>query len=174
MKVIWKCKECEGGPCYVCAPNQVTQGSMYDTGGAYPPPICPYSPHFERAEFEEVPTYSIAHSPFDSLIEWLNDEEGYEKCSAPLRDAIFSGWFDTKYDQIEGGIAARNALMTLEECHGATWTLDLEEIEKLIKQVKKLRLAEMAWSRGFQAGLMAAERIRVELEEKTKNGWTPW
>lgn len=174
MRAVFQCKECEGGPCYVCAPNQITQGSMYDTGGAYPPPICPYSPHFERAEFEEVPTYSIAHSPFDSLTEWLNTDEGWEKCSEPLRDAIFSGWFDTKYDQIEGGIAARNALMTLEGCHGATWTLDLEEIEKLIKQVKKLRLAEMAWSRGFQAGLMAAERIRVELEEKTKNGWTPW
>lgn len=171
MKVIWQCKNCDGGPCQVCAPNQSCSGSAYDPGGALAPLVCPYSPHFETAEFEAMPTYSITNSPFDSLMEWLNSDEGYDHCSEPLRDAIFSQWFDPSYDPVEGQICARRALMELESCQGATWTIDWDDIQKTIKKADKLKLAAMAWSRGFQAGLMYAERLRLKMEEKAKDGW---
>ena len=100
MRSIFQCQECEGGPCYVCAPNQTCSGSPYDLGGALAPLVCPYSPHWERCEFEAMPSYTATNSPFDPLLEWLNTDEGYvnevlpEKMKYNLKSVKEFGFFN--------------------------------------------------------------------------------
>ena len=164
MRVIFKCEECESGPCYCYSPNYGSAGGMYEQREAWPPLVCPNFPHNETADWEPVQEYTVENSPFETLFEWIGGE-GYEKAAPELRDAILAGWFDVTWYMLDGSYQAVELLDEItDRRHRVSWA----EILENVKKVPKKALIAVSWARGFQAGLMMAEKIRVELKERAE------
>lgn len=171
MRCIWKCNQCETGPCYVCGTNAVTE-DPYAGESSFPPHTCPFSPYYEDPEWKFVSVKNPKHSPYHTLMEWFGDE-GYDKASPALRDAIISCWFDGNGDRMDNASWAIGLLNELEAV-GQTHYGDVVEMEEMLKKIPKKTLLYNVWARAFQCGLMLAEKIRVELEERQKNHKPPF
>ena len=173
MRYIWKCTQCETGPCYCCAANNFCSGDAYVGSEAYPPAHCPFSAYDETPEWEPLEPLNHNNPGYQNLLDWFNGE-GWDNASPALRDAIMSNWFELKTWCGDGAGYATGLLNELEATspyqHHFLW----EEMKSQVKKISKPALVAATWNRAFQVGLMMAEKIRVELEERQKNHKPPF
>lgn len=171
MRIVYKCSQCKTGPCYCTAENNFCPGE-YGGQEAYDPGHCPFSAYDETPDWEKLEPVHITNPGFQSLLDWFM-EDGYEKASPALRDTILASGFEAK-SWVDGAGYATELLSELEATSPCLSYSVWQEMKEKVRKLKKPELVAMTWNRAFQVGLMMAEKIRVELEERKEKGERPF
>ena len=164
-------------PCPCCGSENVAfytglPDGYYEGAESFGPSHCPFSAYDENPEWEQVEPMNITNPGFQRLLDWFM-EDGYEKASPALRDTILANGFELK-SWVDGAGWATELLGELEATSPClSWSV-WEELKTKVKKIGKPNLVAATWNRAFQVGLMMAEKIRVELEERQKNHKPPF
>ncbi len=170
MNPVWKCAECECGPCYIQAAKS-NPGTVFGEDDGRVPMRCPYSDE-NRPDFEFcAPDVHFTMRYCEEMYEWLSGP-GYDNAPPEIRDALavdlrgrIDGW---RAMEITG------LLREYEEETGFGWIAEREEWERKMKKVSRIELLNAIFPEGFKAGIIYAEMIRQRRERADGSpGWTP-
>jgi len=156
MNPVWKCKNCDRGPCYVQSPNREENRDAFGQCEPVPPLLCPYcseeSPEFELC----APEVRYRIKWCDEMYEWLSGP-GYDNAPEEIRDGLAI----ELESRIDRHLAMRitGLLRNYEESATADF-LECEEWKKELKKISKDELFNVAFPEGFKAGIIYGEMIR--------------
>ena len=162
MNTVWKCKECQFGPCYVQT-GRKPDGSIFGSDDDLRPLCCPESDE-ESPEFEPVAPEANPWSLrwIDEMQEWLNGE-GWENAPEEIREGIMidlRGRID-KYEAMR----ITGLLRDLEE-DARSGVFDREEWQKKMAKIGKWELLNAIFPEAFKAGIIYGELVRQRLAAK--------
>ena len=161
---VWKCKECEYGPCYIQCKETSRQSIFGDIDNGQPQ-YCPYF-HETQPEFEvcapEANPWKI--SWIDQMQEWIMGD-GYENAPEEIRDGLaidLKGRLD-RFEIMHVIGLLRNYE---EDCLAGGFERD--ELIKKLGKLSKWELLNAIFPEAFKAGLIYGEMIRQRNRNKSE------
>ena len=156
MDYVFKCQECETGPCYVSGRNAVSDGSVYDNSSSpYPPCRCPFCSD-ENANFELVDPNVSSVRFGEYLQDWLAGE-GYDSAPEELRDAILGDGFEQHISR-NGSYDLLRIIGMLRgvSCYSFERDDFVDELKKQKKEDLIRDLLATLYPEGFKSGICYA------------------
>lgn len=159
MQTVYKCKNCEYGPCYCSTVHHEEMPFGEDCDAPF---TCPYFGHGETPEWEMCAPEITPNSPkwLDGMQEWMQGE-GYDKAPEKLRDAIMACSMAPAPFYASDLMRVFNFLREVEESTYSSF-MDREEMEKQLKKITKRELIAAIFPEAFKAGVAYAEYVRQE------------
>lgn len=161
-KPVWKCKNCEYGPCYIQCKNERDDGSVFGDGGPMPPLICPWFSEGEPDFQFNAPEVQYNLRWGEELYEWLCGE-GYDNAPEEIRDGL-AVELDSRIDGYRA-MQIIGLLRRYEEDRDSGW-VDREEFSKELKKISREELLNAVFPEAFKMGVIYSEMIR---QRKVKN-----
>jgi len=163
-KPVWKCKNCEYGPCYVQCTNAQDDTGAFGEDGPLPPLICPWFSEGEPDFRFNAPEVKYNFKWGEELYDWLEGGEGYDNAPEEIRDGLAV----ELASRIDGATAMRiiGLLRDYEEDYMATYP-ERAEWEKEFRKISKGELLNAVFPEAFKMGIMYGEMIR---QRKAKKG----
>lgn len=162
---VYKCKNCDDGPCYFHTGKKDARGGMFgEFGNCDQPYTCP------RFGNQETPDWEVLQSPCgtigdcEMIVDWMGMEV-YDNAPEELRDAICGCGFEPR------GLATREALRIIGvireyEANRHDWIGETEREEwlKQFNKINKWELLNAIFPEAFKAGIVYGEKLRQERE----------
>ena len=166
MQSIYKCKECNYGPCY-CQTAWRPEENMYGDDENLDRPLhCPYFGDQEQSDFNLVNPEIRMNTKFSAAMEEWLCSVGYDDAPEDLRDAILGCGMDPR--GIDAGKALKALRMIEEYDEGYLWGTEMEEWKRSFDKIKKIDLLNAIFPIAFKAGIIYGEMLRQKREMAEK------
>lgn len=159
---VFKCKECEIGPCFHQSENASSSGAYSDD--ELFPLVCPHGCE-ENTDWQPLPCVCRNTRFGKEMQEWISGE-GWDIMPEDIRDAICSGGLNARGVNAEKAVRALRMLEDYDEGH--LWGNDLEEWKKEFSKISKIDILNAIFPTAFQAGIIYAEMLRHKITTQIK------